>query len=113
MKRLILTGFLLAVAAACGSARTAREAEVETPTLQCASCEVTIQKAVERVDGVSSVKVDGENRVVKVSYTEEATNVAAIETAIAIAGYQANDKQADPKAYEKLPDCCKADSGAH
>ena len=113
MEKRILYGLLLCIAAACGSATTAREVEIQTPTLQCASCEVTIKKAVKNVDGVSAVEVDGESKVVRVTYAQGATDVGAIETAIVKAGYQANDKKADTTAYKNLPDCCKIEASSH
>ena len=39
--------------------------------------------------------------------TVKVTNVPALELAVANAGYAANDKKADPEAYEKLAECCK------
>lgn len=107
-------GFVLLVAAAaCGSAITAKETEIKTPTLQCGYCEKTVTDAVKKVDGVSSVKVDTEKGIVRVSYAEGDTDVPTIEKAIVQAGYQANDTKADSAAYQRLPDCCKVESGAH
>lgn len=113
LDRRILFGVLLCVAVACGSATTAKEVAIKTPTLQCGSCEVTIKKAVKGVDGVQSVVVDGEDKVVRVTYAQGTTDVAQIETAIAMAGYQANNKKADVTAYKSLPECCKIESAAH
>ena len=113
MDKRTLYGLLLVVAAACGSATVAKETEIKTPTLQCASCEVTIKKAVKSVDGVTAVTVDGESKLVRVTYAEGATDVGKIETAISMAGYQANGKKADAKAYTNLPDCCKIEAAAH
>lgn len=113
MDKRMVYGLLLCVAVACGAPTTAKQAEIKTPTLQCGSCEVTIKKAVEKVEGVSSVTVDGKKQTVQVKYADGATDVKQIEKAIAMAGYQANDKKADPEAYKNLPDCCKVESGAH
>jgi len=113
MKRQLVPALLLALTVACGSAITAKEAEIKTPTLQCSSCEVTVKNAVKKVDGVQSVAVDADNKVVRVAYAEGGTDVNQLESAIAKAGYQANDKKADPKAYKGLPECCKMESGAH
>ena len=81
--------------------------------VRAASCEVTVTKAVEKVEGVQSVSADTDNKVVKVAYAEGVIQVGDIETAIAKSGYQANDKKADAEAYKKLPECCKVESGAH
>ena len=111
--RLLTLVPLLALAIGCGSAITAKEAEIKTPTLQCSSCEVTVKNAVKKVDGVQSVAVDADQKLVRVAYADGATDVSQLESAIAKAGYQANDKKADPEAYKGLPDCCKMESGAH
>ena len=59
------------------------------------------------VDGVKSVEVDLEAKTAKVTFAAKVTNVPALELAVANAGYAANDKKADPEAYEKLAECCK------
>jgi len=113
VKRRILLSVALAFAAACGTATTAKEVEIKTPTLQCGMCEQSVSKAVEKVEGVHSVSVDMETKVVRVAYAEGATDVSKIESAISGAGYQANDSKADPSAYKSLPDCCKMPTKTH
>ncbi len=113
MKNHVLYGLLLACAVACGSAITAKEVEIQAPSVQCAFCEKTIEEAVKNVDGVQSVSVDLSNKVVLVTYAEGQTDVAKIETAITQVGYQANHSKADPTAYKSLPDCCKMEAKAH
>ena len=113
MKKPILYVLLLACAVACGAAITAKEVEIKTPTLQCGSCEATVSDAVKKVDGVQSVSVDLEKKVVRVAYDEGMTDVASIESAIVKAGYQANDNKADATAYKNLADCCKIQPAAN
>lgn len=59
------------------------------------------------MSGVKSVAVNLDNKVTKVTYDVNKTNLAAIEGTIEEAGYADNDKPADPAAYEKLSACCK------
>ena len=113
MKKLILSGVLLALVAACGTATTAKEVEIKTSTLQCALCEKTVSDAIEKVDGVSSVFIDMEKKTVRVVFAEGATNVTEIESAISGAGYQANGSKPDTEAYKSLPDCCKMPVADH
>ena len=109
---------------------------VKVATVQCGSCKMAIEKALKGLDGVKSANVDLKKKVVTVEYVAskldldkieiaitkagyaandrtadpeayEKLDLGKIETAITKAGYAANDKKADPAAYEKLDDCCK------
>ena len=53
------------------------------------------------------MNVTVKNKTAKVDYDKAKTDLSKIEGAIVMAGYQANDKPADKKAYDKLEDCCK------
>lgn len=113
MKRLMLFGVLLPLAAACGTVTTAKEVEIKTPTLQCGMCEKTVSDVIKKVEGVSFVSIDMEKKTVRVAFAEGATNVARIESAISSAGYQANGSKPDTEAYKSLPDCCKTPAADH
>jgi len=97
----------LASLVACSSETEATTAELKLPTLQCESCSQTVETALKKVDGLKSVEVDLEAKTAKVTFAAKVTNVPALELAVANAGYAANDKKADPEAYEKLAECCK------
>lgn len=108
-RRILLAGLLMLVgivAWGCGQGK-AKTAEIRVPTAVCGMCADRIETAVSSVDGVQSVTVDLDNKLAQVTYDAGKTNVAAIEDAIVNAGYTANDKPADPAAYENLQDCCK------
>ena len=81
--------------------------EIATPTTQCGMCIANIAYALDKLDGVKKVKNDGENQSVIITYLDDKTTLDELETAIANAGYQANDKPANPEAYGKLTRCCK------
>ncbi len=68
---------------------------------------MTIEKALKSLDGVKSAQVDLKRKVVAVEFMTSKLDLGKIETAITKAGYAANDKKADPEAYEKLDECCK------
>ena len=70
-------------------------------------CANTVTKALKGVDGVQDVQVEVAGKKARVRYAKERTNLQALETAVAGAGYQANGTQADSAAYAKLPACCK------
>ena len=80
---------------------------IQTPTVQCESCKKRIEEYLKREDGVQKSNVDFKKHVTKVTYVAERTNVENIKTAIANAGYDADDVKADEEAYKKLPNCCK------
>jgi copper chaperone CopZ len=80
---------------------------IKIPSAQCDICKKKISKALKKVNGINSFEVDIDNKVVHVKYDNSQTNLNKIEEAIALAGYDANNKKADPDAYEKLDDCCK------
>jgi copper chaperone CopZ len=57
------------------------------PAIHCAHCAASIREEVSEVDGISSVEVDLESKLVTVSGT--ALDDAAVRAAIAEAGYEA------------------------
>ncbi len=80
---------------------------IKIPSAQCEICEKTLNKALKKVAGVEKYKVDIEGKVIHINYDRNATTIAKIEKAITSAGYDANDKKANPEAYDKLDNCCK------
>lgn len=80
---------------------------VQVPTMQCDICKKNIETAVNKVDGIIDVNVDKKEKVTHVYFDRTKTDVAKIEASITAAGYNANDKKADPEAYKNLDDCCK------
>lgn len=80
---------------------------ISLPSIVCGSCVTRIEKTLKHIDGVIDYKVDLDGKTATVTYDTEKTNVAALEKAITAAGYDANDKIADEKAYDRLPGCCK------
>jgi len=74
---------------------------------QCGMCKERIEKILAFEKGIKSAVVDLEKDEVSIVYNSKRTDVKSIRTAISKAGYDADDVAADPKAYEKLPGCCK------
>jgi mercuric ion binding protein len=83
---------------------------VQVPTVVCNSCVSTITKALKKVDGVRTTKIDLEKKTATVTFVPAKTSLTKIEKAIASAGYDANNTKRDPAAYEKLDACCKTDT---
>lgn len=74
---------------------------------QCEMCKETIEKALAFEKGVTKSNVDLEKDEVEVTYKPNRTTPETIKKAISLAGYDADEVAADPKAYKKLADCCK------
>ncbi len=85
---------------------------INTPTVQCEMCKDRIEKYLTREPGVSAVKVDYKKKTTSVTFLADRNNIEQIKTAIANAGYDADDVTADEEAYNKLPKCCKKPAGA-
>lgn len=84
-----------------------RTEEILLPTIQCNICKKTIEKAVNDIDGVMSIKVNVKNKSAVVTFDDSKTTLAAIENAVIMAGYDANESKANKEAYDKLDECCK------
>jgi len=84
-----------------------QHAMVNLPSMQCAVCKKNIETAVNKVDGIVDVNVDKKEKVAHINFDKSKTDIAKIENAITSAGYDANDKKKNMKAYEGLDDCCK------
>ncbi|HTF28970.1 MAG TPA: cation transporter [Flavitalea sp.] len=80
---------------------------IKTPTVQCESCKERIEKMFTREPGVQKSTVDFKKKTTKVVFIAERTNIENIKTAIANAGYDADDITANEESYKKLPTCCK------
>ena len=81
--------------------------EINLPTMQCNMCKATIEKAVNKVEGVNYVNVVVKDKIAKVKFDNSKTELGKIEDAITAAGYQANDKPEVKEAYDNLEGCCK------
>ena len=64
-----------------------QQVTLTVPTMDCATCPVTIKVALLKVPGVSRATVSYERRNAKVSFDDAKTNVAALMKATDGAGY--------------------------
>lgn len=105
----ILAALIMVLTVATAQAKS-DTATIKT-TIQCSQCEKRILKNIPFEKGIKDVKVDVDKQTVWVEFDPAKTDVAKIRAAIAKLGYNADDVKRDAKAYEKLPACCKEDSG--
>ena len=82
-------------------------AKISTPTVQCEQCKNRIERYLSREEGVGSAKVDYKKKITTVKFYSDRTNIENVKTAIANAGYDADNVTANTESYEKLPLCCK------
>ena len=106
--------FLLALVAVSGSAtlcsaqvKASMTAKIKTPTIGCDDCKNRIETYLKRYDGVTYVMVNWRQKNVTVKYLTDRTNIEEIKTAIANAGYDADDIPANEDSYKRLPRTCK------
>ncbi len=109
MKKLLLLAFVSFFISIAASAQTKAQmtVKISTPTVQCDLCKKRIEEVLKRYDGVVYVNVNYRKKETTVKYLTDRTNEEIIKTAIANAGYDANEIAATPEAYNALPKCCK------
>lgn len=109
MKKLLATAFIACLFSLAGSAQTkaAQTVRISTPSVQCGMCKNKIEGYLKRYDGVTFVNVNYKKKETTVKFLSDRTNAEVIKTAIANAGYDADEIQATPDAYKALPKCCK------
>jgi mercuric ion binding protein len=64
-----------------------RQVTLTVPSMDCATCPVTIKVALMKVPGVSKAVVSYEHRTAKVTFDDAKTTVAALTRATTDAGY--------------------------
>lgn len=109
MKHLQLTFIAIVgfISLSYGQQKATDKAVINTPTVQCDMCKDKIENFLAHQEGIISAKVNVKKKTTTVAWITDRTNIEIIKTAIANAGYDADDVTADETAYKKLPKCCK------
>ena len=117
MKKILITALLGVGLTATGFSQTKSvlSTVIKTPTALCESCKNRIETYLKRYDGVLEINVNYRKGETKVKYVTERINIEEIKTAIANAGYDADDVPANEDSYNRLPKTCKKfeDGGSH
>lgn len=92
---------------AAAQTKTSLTAKINTPTVQCDMCKERIETYLKRYDGLTYINVNVKKKETTVKYLTDRTNIEILKTAIANAGYDADDVAANPESYKALPKCCK------
>jgi mercuric ion binding protein len=117
MKKFIPAWLLFTFATVCASAQQQRpvSVRVSVPGMQCNDCKMRVEDVLKFEEGVVKFVAYPASRYVLVSYLKDRSNVENIKTAIANAGFDADDVTANEESYRKLPTPCKKpeDGGTH
>ena len=81
------------VAMAAPSWAAPQTVALAVPGMTCASCPITVKHAITKVNGVSKINVDFDKREAVVTFDDSKTNVLALTTATANAGYPSSVKR--------------------
>lgn len=66
---------------------------LDMQNMTCAMCKVTIKKALQSVEGVQKVSIDGETKMADVTFDPQKTSIEALIKATTNAGYPATVHQ--------------------
>jgi len=84
---LLVFAFLAFLAPVSASAEPSRTATLEVSKMDCAACPITVRKALEKVPGVQSAKVDFKAKRATVSFDAAQTSPEALTKATTAAGF--------------------------
>jgi periplasmic mercuric ion binding protein len=85
MRKLMITAFALLPLMAVAVTPTTVMLEVKNMT--CTACPITVKKSLEKVSGVTAVKVDYDKKTATVTYDPDKTNPDALTRATTDAGF--------------------------
>ncbi len=88
-------------------AKAADKAVIKTPGITCEVCKDIVERNLFKMYGIGTVKADFKKHTVAVTWVTDRTNLEEIKTAIANAGFDADDVTAEETAYKRLPAACK------
>jgi copper chaperone CopZ len=81
-------------------------AQIKTSAI-CETCKKTIESYLSFEKGVKKSNLDLETKIITVVYDPKKTDLDKIRLAITKSGYDADSLPRNPKAYKRLPECCK------
>jgi mercuric ion binding protein len=90
MKRIVTAVFAVAVFTTPMWAAP-RTTTLKVPGMTCATCPITVKKALQRVEGVSKIDVNYPQKEVVVTFDDAKTNEAALVKATADVGFASHE----------------------
>lgn len=70
-----------------------KKSQLDIEGMSCASCAATVEKAVQRLDGVESAVVNLANETLQVVYSPDKATLNEIKQAVSAAGYSAHEQE--------------------
>ena len=92
MKSILAIVALAAAGIALPAAAAQKTVVLSVPSMNCAACPITVRKALEKVDGVQSVKATLEPPEAVVTFDDAKTSVDKLTEATKEAGYPSSVK---------------------
>lgn len=105
--QLTLMAICMVSLSASAQQKVAGKAIIKTPAITCETCKDRVERSLFKMYGITSVKADFKKHTTTVTWLTDRTNIEEIKTAIANAGYDADNVTADEDAYKRLPIGCK------
>lgn len=112
MKNILVKSIFIAIIFFANAVHAQDTLKVKTSAI-CGTCKKTLEHDLRFEKGVEAVRLDMDSKVLTLIYNPAKTNPDKLRTAIAKTGYDADEVKADPKAYEKLEECCKKGEHQH
>lgn len=88
MRKIVLS-FVVTTSMGLACAATPEQVVLHVDNMTCPACSITIEKALDKVPGVTSRRVNTKAAIVTVKFDADHTSVAAITRAITEAGFPA------------------------
>lgn len=92
MKQLF-TLLILSLAGITVAAAATRTVTLDVPSMTCATCPITVRKALENVDGVIDAKVTWEPKQAVVTFDDNKTSIDALTEATKNSGYPSTARE--------------------
>lgn len=92
MKQLF-THLILSLAGITVAAAATRTVTLDVPSMTCATCPITVRKALENVDGVIDAKVTWEPKQAVVTFDDNKTSIDALTEATKNSGYPSTARE--------------------
>jgi len=89
LKLLISMVFISMLILSTNALATNQVVKLSIENMTCKMCDITVRKAIEKVDGVTEATVDYETKTAQVTFNPEKTTAMKIEEASTMAGYPA------------------------
>lgn len=93
----------------------AQKEEPKTQTISfkvsaiCHDCKERIEKELNYTKGIIFAELDLDTKIVTVKFKSKILNQDLVKGIVSKIGYDAGEVPRDPKAFEKLPKCCKSE----